>query len=102
MLTQDHGLDYARLLDASDYKEKHRADMITWGEDKRNADPGFFARIISSGPGSEKPAWIISDARRRTDVSYFTANYPGRVTTVRVTADEGVRVERGWQFTPGL
>ena len=102
MSTQDHGLDYERLLDASDYKERYRADMITWGEGKRNADPGFFARIVTAGPGSKKPVWIVSDARRRTDVAYFTGNYPGRVTTVRVMADEGVRVQRGWQFTPGL
>lgn len=95
-------MDYERLLDASDYKERYRADMIKWGEDKRNADPGFFARIITSGPGSEKSVWMVSDARRRTDVTYFLDNYPGKVMVVRVNADEKIRMERGWVFTPGV
>jgi len=95
-------LDYERLLDASDYKERFRGDMIKWGEDKRTADPGFFARIITSGPGSEKSVWMISDARRQTDVAYFLDNYPRKVMTVRVKADENIRVKRGWVFTPGM
>ena len=45
--------------------------MIRWGEEKRNADPGYFCRLISQGPGSEKPVWIVSDARRKTDIDYF-------------------------------
>ena len=27
---QEHGLDFSRLLDATEYKEKHRADMIRY------------------------------------------------------------------------
>ena len=41
---EEHDLDYAELLTASSYKEQHRARMITWGEERRNADAGFFAR----------------------------------------------------------
>lgn len=33
-------------MDASAYKEQYRADMIVWGERKRNEDPGFFADIV--------------------------------------------------------
>lgn len=29
---KDHGLDYQKLLSASDYKEQHRLSMITWSE----------------------------------------------------------------------
>ena len=29
---QNHGLDYQKLLSASDYKEQHRLSMITWSE----------------------------------------------------------------------
>ena len=68
---QENRLDFERLLDASDYKEKFRADMIRWGEEKRNADPGYFCRIVCDGEGSELPLWIISDARRKTDVDFF-------------------------------
>ncbi|ELT87821.1 hypothetical protein CAPTEDRAFT_105072 [Capitella teleta] len=99
---QDHNLDLSRLLDATEYKEKYRADMIAWGESKRSADPGYFCRIICTGPGSEKPIWIISDARRRTDVEYYQTEYPGQVKTVRVEADESVRRDRGWVFTSGV
>ena len=50
--------------------------MIRWGEEKRNADPGYFCRIISEGPGSEKAVWIISDARRKSDIEYFMVFIP--------------------------
>ena len=101
--TQEHHLDYDRLLDASDYKERYRADMIRWGEDRRRADPGFFARVIASGPGSEMPVWLISDARRQSDVAHFRQSYTDGtlVVTVRVTASEATRRARGWVFTAG-
>ncbi len=31
----DNGLDYQQLMSASDYKEKHRLDMIKWSEEIR-------------------------------------------------------------------
>ena len=40
----DHNLDYDKLLDASEYKEKYRLDMIQWSEAKRNVDSGYFIR----------------------------------------------------------
>ena len=101
MCVQEHDLDFSRLLDATEYKEKYREDMIRWGEEKRNKDPGYFCRIVASGPGSEKPVWIISDARRKTDVDYFVSHYAGRVKTVRVVAEEDVRKARGWVFSKG-
>jgi phosphomevalonate kinase len=57
------------LLGASAYKEKYRQKMIVWGEEKRNDDPGYFARL--STENAEEPIWIISDARRPTDIVYF-------------------------------
>jgi len=75
--------------------------MIRWGEEKRNKDYGHFCRLIASGLGSEKPIWIISDARRRTDVQYFEENYRCLDLKVRVVATEEARRLRGWAFTPG-
>lgn len=46
---QEHGLNFQRLLDASTYKEAYRRDMILWGEEKRQADPGFFCRKVVEG-----------------------------------------------------
>ena len=76
--------------------------MIKWGEEKRNQDSGYFARLICSGPGSEKPVWIISDARRKTDVEYFKQNYQSAMLKVRVQAREETRISRGWRFTSGV
>ncbi len=75
--------------------------MIQWGEERRNQDPGYFARLIAEGPGSEKPVWIVSDARRKTDVQHFTDTYPDHVLTVRIEADLDLRKCRGWTFTKG-
>lgn len=53
---QEHGLDFERLLDASTYKEAYRRDMIRWGEEKRQADPGFFCRKVVEGVS--QPVWV--------------------------------------------
>lgn len=43
---RENGLDFAELLSDGPYKEKYRADMIKWGEDKRRDDPAYFARLV--------------------------------------------------------
>ena len=96
---EEHDLDYAELLTASSYKEQHRARMITWGEERRNADAGFFARKVLRA--ASKPILIISDARRPGDVAFFQENVP-RVITVRVEASQETRKARGWVFSTGV
>ena len=51
----------------------------------------------------KKVVWIVSDARRPTDVEYFVNRY-GRneVFLIRVEASTQVRVERGFKFQPGI
>jgi len=49
----------------------------------------------------QKPIWIVSDTRRQTDLKWFKENYGTAVKTVRVLADDDVRRQRGWVFTPG-
>ncbi|XP_053330764.1 phosphomevalonate kinase isoform X2 [Spea bombifrons] len=97
---KEHGLDYERLLDASEYKEKYRADMIRWGEERRRADPAFFCR--GAVDGVKQPVWIISDARRGSDVDWFISTYGAVTQTVRVTASEDTRRARGWVYTPDI
>ena len=70
---QEHGLDLAELLSASEYKERYRADMIVWGEKKREEDAWYFARIITRA--AVRDVWIVSDARRPTDILYFKVWY---------------------------
>ncbi|XP_039623772.1 phosphomevalonate kinase [Polypterus senegalus] len=97
---KQHELDYDRLLDATEYKERYRADMIRWGEERRTADPGYFCRPIVQGVS--QPVWIVSDARRKSDIDWFRSHYEEQTVIVRVVASEKTRRQRGWQFTEGV
>lgn len=104
---QEHKLDFARLLDSSEYKETYRLDMIKWSDAKREEDPFYFCQKavekLSKPPKEAKyNLWIVTDARRRTDLKYFTENYPNQTKTVRVFADEATRLKRNWIFTEGI
>ncbi|XP_077989409.1 phosphomevalonate kinase-like [Glandiceps talaboti] len=99
---KEHGLDLDRLLDASEYKEQYRAAMIRWGEDRRKQEPDYFCKLATLGENTEKPIWVISDARRKTDVAYFKTTYPTATVTVRVEADLPVREQRGFLFRKGV
>ncbi|KAM5201021.1 phosphomevalonate kinase isoform 2-T2 [Hipposideros larvatus] len=96
---QEHGLNFQRLLDASTYKEAYRRDMIAWGEEKRQADPGFFCRKVVEGVS--QPVWLVSDTRRMSDIQWFQEAYGAVAQTVRVVASEQSLQQRGWVFTPG-
>ncbi|NXC89732.1 PMVK kinase, partial [Cercotrichas coryphoeus] len=97
---QEHGLDFQRLLDASTYKEMFRQDMIRWGEEKRQSDPGFFCRAAVEG--ALQPVWVVSDTRRLSDVEWFRDAYGDVVQTVRVVASEETRKRRNWVFVTGV
>ncbi|KAM5293933.1 phosphomevalonate kinase isoform 1-T2 [Glossophaga mutica] len=97
---QERGLDFQRLLDASTYKEAYRKDMILWGEEKRQVDPGFFCRKVVEGVS--QPVWLVSDTRRVSDIQWFREAYGAVTQTVRVVALEQSRRQRGWVFTPGV
>lgn len=94
----EHGLDFERLLDSSSYKEKHRKSMIAWGESKRKEDPEFFCDLATKD--GDKPVWIISDARRKTDIKYFRERF--NTINVRVEATDEIRQFRGWSFVSGI
>ena len=79
MLTkQENNLDAKELLTSGPYKEIYRSQMIVWGEEKRNQDPGYFCRLAAAtavGEGGRTwPVWIVADARRPSDVEYFQVN----------------------------
>ncbi|XP_063002046.1 phosphomevalonate kinase isoform X1 [Elgaria multicarinata webbii] len=97
---KEHGLDFQRLLDASNYKETYRQDMIRWGEERRRTDPGFFCRIVVEG--AVQPIWVVSDTRRASDVEWFRDVYGDVVQVVRVVAAEETRRRRNWVFITGI
>ncbi|KAK3921892.1 Phosphomevalonate kinase [Frankliniella fusca] len=99
-----NGLDLQELMSANEYKEKFRQDMIVWSESQRAKDPGCFCRLaVDQAKAQDKPIWIVSDIRRKTDIKWFTDEFGGNVVrTIRVFADENVRQERGYVFTKGV
>ncbi|XP_071758264.2 phosphomevalonate kinase [Centroberyx gerrardi] len=97
---QEHGLDVEQLLGSGRYKEDFRADMILWGETRRRQDPGFFCRLATRG--AQHPVWVVSDARRLSDLQWFWAEFPSQTRCVRVQASDQTRTERGWSFTAGI
>lgn len=51
---------------------------------------------------SDKPIWIVSDVRRKTDIRWFKETYPELIRTIRITADKETRIKRGYQFATGV
>ncbi|XP_033121816.1 phosphomevalonate kinase-like, partial [Anneissia japonica] len=97
----ENGMDFTELLSSSEYKESCRSKMILWGEEKRNENPSIFCELATKDK-HDTPVWIVSDARRKTDILYFRKKYPDVVKTVRITADMDVRQSRGFSFVKGV
>ncbi|XP_074539073.1 phosphomevalonate kinase [Halichoeres trimaculatus] len=97
---QEQGLDLDQLLGPGPYKEQYRADMIQWGETRRNQDPGYFCRLATRG--AQQPVWVVSDARRLSDLQWFQSEFPKQTRSVRVQSSEETRKQRGWSFTAGV
>ena len=98
---KSHNLDYETLLSPATYKEDHRADMIVFGENKRQEDPSYWCRLATDMPWiSSKKVWIVSDARRISDLEFFR-KFP-HVITIRIVAEEKTRKERGFRFEAGI
>lgn len=73
--------------------------MIRWGEEKRKENSEYFCHLATSG--ADKEIWVISDARRTTDIEYFLKYHPQKTLTVRIQATMAVRKERGFIFKKG-
>ncbi|XP_066919595.1 phosphomevalonate kinase-like [Clytia hemisphaerica] len=103
---EKYNMDYKEMMTSSEYKELRRAEMIQWGEEQRNKDTGVFCRTEkNSAIDSGKPVWILSDARRPSDVNYFREYARSLGVTfyaIRVSADIETREERGWKFTKNV
>lgn len=51
---------------------------------------------------TDKPIWIVSDIRRKTDIKWFKENYGDLLKIIRITADEETRKQRGFHFQVGV
>lgn len=94
-----HNLDSIKLMDTSQYKENHRKAMIGWSEKIRKKDPGYFCRLATEN-GHLYSIWIISDARRISDMEYFMTKY--QCVCVRIEANMETRAKRGFVFIHGV
>ncbi|XP_031832314.1 phosphomevalonate kinase [Nomia melanderi] len=96
-------LDIDELLGDGEYKENYRLEMAKWGESVRNQDYGYFCRAaIDMYNAHDKPIWIVSDVRRKTDIQWFMENFQGIAKTIRIVSDDDTRKKRGWFFVPGI
>ncbi|CAD1480767.1 unnamed protein product, partial [Heterotrigona itama] len=97
------GLNVDELLGDGKYKENYRLEMAKWGENIRNEDYGYFCRAaLEMYNVFSKPIWIVSDARRKTDIQWFVENFKDVCKTIRIESDDLVRNKRGWVFNPGI
>ncbi|KAM3965608.1 LOW QUALITY PROTEIN: phosphomevalonate kinase [Aphomia sociella] len=94
-------MDLNELLSDNEYKEQHRLDMIKWSEQMRDKDYGCFCKQACSN-AQDRPVWIVSDIRRKTDIRWFKENYANLIKTIRIYADEETRKVRGFLFQSGV
>ncbi|KAJ4445559.1 hypothetical protein ANN_12239 [Periplaneta americana] len=92
-------------------KCQHTCPIMESGHKGKHTGGGEFDLVLWIGLrhssmvralAHEKPIWIVSDIRRKTDLKWFRENYGSAVKTVRVVADDDVRRQRGWVFTTGI
>lgn len=107
LYAQKYGLDYSKLLDSSPYKETVRRGMVDYSDEVRVHDLDFFVRysISEHDPERKTPIWILTDARRREDIEFFTRSeyVPVRMLLkIRVEANMQTRQSRNFQFTHGI
>ncbi|KZC12671.1 Phosphomevalonate kinase [Dufourea novaeangliae] len=96
-------LDIDELLGDGEYKENYRLEMAKWGESIRQTDYGYFCRAaIDMYNARDKPIWIVSDVRRKTDVQWFLENFQDVCKTIRIVSDDAVRKKRGWLPVPDI
>ncbi|XP_026326265.1 phosphomevalonate kinase [Hyposmocoma kahamanoa] len=98
---REKNLNLNELLSDTEYKEQYRLDMIRWSDEMREQDYGCFCHAACQN-ATEKPIWIVSDVRRKTDIRWFKETYKDLVRTIRITADEETRRKRGYLFQTGI
>jgi len=100
---EKYNLSYSEMITSSQYKEQCRTQMIKWGEEQRKKDSTVFCCAEKNlAVEAKRLVWILSDARRPSDVNYFrdySKDTNARFYGVRVSADIQTRESRGWKFT---
>ena len=96
-------MDYNKLLDSSEYKEKIRPQLIEYSELMRKSDDAYFIRQALKDAEAEKHSlWIVCDCRHQGDFDVFEKCFPGLCLKIRVEASIEVRESRGFTFKEGI
>ena len=81
--------------------------MVEWSESVRKDDANIFLRqaIEDADAFNKSNVWILVDARRACDLQYFVTDdrfIDSKIVTIRISASDEVRSQRGYVFTPGI
>lgn len=97
-----HGLDYDRLMVDRSYKEEHRLTLIAHGAMRRAEESAYWVRkTFELFSGTTMPV-IVSDHRFANESAWLAAQPSVRLVTIRVTATDCIRSQRGWIFKQGV
>lgn len=78
-------------------------EMVKWSEEVRRTDANVFLRAaIADSQAHQFPVWVLVDARRPCDLTFFQSFTDCKVVTVRITATDETRRRRGWQWAAGV
>ncbi|MEL6358427.1 MAG: hypothetical protein AAFQ01_00630, partial [Bacteroidota bacterium] len=96
------GLSYAEMVQSRAMKERHRADMVAYMEQKLQEDAYYWdwkvfkkaKAVLAQEMNLKDKVIFISDARRENDLAFFKAMT--NCVSIRVECSEEVRKQRGW------
>lgn len=80
--------------------------MVQWSEMIRKDDPNIFLRkSIDDNHADQYPIWILTDARRQSDIEFFVDSDQFKncdIIKIRIEASDDVRMRRGFIFANGV
>lgn len=84
--------------------------MLRLDDAIRAKEPAYFSRKAVEAAYENNSVdlmgkfklWVVTDCRQKSDLNYFKVNFPQRVKTIRIVADDAIREQRGWSFISGL
>jgi len=91
--------DFYRLMKDRQYKEQHRKGITQLRRDIEERDRAFFHRmVIRRSFAVPANVVIVTDTRTPYDIQFFKDHE--EVLTMRISASEEIRKERGWDPDP--
>ncbi len=94
-------LDFNKFMTDRSYKDKHRKTFIDFAERAKIDDEFVWCKkAIQSVEKCD--VIVVSDLRYPIELKFFKTFYEGQFTTIRIEADDDVRIKRGWTFIENI